>query len=315
MNTASGYARNSGGKLIKLQWNDTTARWVVSIDGKEMSAYALWDDAMRDYMQAIDWAKNGSPTGRKVVMAQARREANTFWGVSFAVLAMALAVLGIIVSLIALFADDAEGQGLAPACEGVAVDWESFVTWDDFGYLEVHFSDGSVDAQSNVPEGTTYFSPEGETITLLVKCEAPPSTPTPPPTSSPTPAPTAPTVTPSATPGATPTTPPTSPTPPPAVTPTVTPTPVASLTPGPTVTPSGPPPVLETPSPTPTTPSGTPGLTPSPTPKLPETPEPSSPKPPKLAETGSNVKRVVAGALGLIALGTLAFLLRRKNDE
>lgn len=141
--------------------------------------------------------------------------------------------------------------------------------------------------------------------------------PTNPPTPTPTPAPTPePTPTPSPTPTPAPSASP-SPTPSPSTTPSVTPTPSPSTspsapTPTPTVTqtPAPTPSVTSSPSPTPTPSTPTPSTTPAPVPTLSTTPTPARQR--KLAVTGADGS-VVAGAIALLALGSLILRARRRQ--
>lgn len=126
------------------------------------------------------------------------------------------------------------------------------------------------------------------------------------PTPTPTPSP-APTPEPSPSPSAT------TPAPTPSTTPTpVTPTPAPSVSPSPS--PSAPSPsVTPTPSPTPTTaptPSTTPSAIPVPTPTPSTTPTPARQR--KLAVTGADGS-AVAGAIALLALGSLILRARRRQ--
>lgn len=142
------------------------------------------------------------------------------------------------------------------------------------------------------------------------------NTPTPAPTPEPSPSPTpAPSVTPSATPTPVPTpsaSPSPTPTPSPSTPTPVTPTPAPSASPSPS--PSAPSPsVTPSPSPTPTTaptPSTTPSATPVPTLTPSTTPTPARQH--KLAVTGADGS-AVAGAIALLALGSLILRARRRQ--
>ena len=155
-------------------------------------------------------------------------------------------------------------------------------------------------------------------------------TPTPTPSPTPTPAPTPtpstsptpePAPTPSATPAPTPTPTPSpspsapspAPTPEPSVTPTPVPTPTPSTSPTPEPTPSVTPTPSTTPEPAPTpstTPSATSSATPSTAPS--PMPTPSEAHQRKLAVTGTDGS-VIAGAVALLALGSLILRARRRQ--
>ena len=141
----------------------------------------------------------------------------------------------------------------------------------------------------------------------------PPPTPTPEPTPEPSPVPTpSPTPTPSTSPEPSPEPSPsapspsaTTPAPSPSTSPSApTPTPTVTQTPVPT------PSVTSSPSPTPTPSTPTPSTTPAPVPTLSTTPTPARQR--KLAVTGADGS-AVAGAISLLALGSLILRARRRQ--
>lgn len=140
----------------------------------------------------------------------------------------------------------------------------------------------------------------------------PSATPTPAPTPEPIPVPTPaptpePSPSPSATPSASPTpSPSTTPEPAPSTSPSPAPTPTPTVTQTPVPTPS----VTSSPSPTPTPSTPTPSTTPVPVPTLSTTPTPARQR--KLAVTGADGS-AVAGAIALLALGSLILRARRRQ--
>ena len=143
-------------------------------------------------------------------------------------------------------------------------------------------------APSPTPTPTPAPTPEPEPSTPPVPTPTPsPSVTTPAPTPSPTPTPVTPTPAPSASPSPSPSAP----------SPSVTPTPTPSASPSPTPTPS-------------TTPSATSSTTPAPVPTPSATPTPAPQH--KLAVTGADGS-AIAGAVALLALGSLILRARRRQ--
>ena len=174
-------------------------------------------------------------------------------------------------------------------------------SWEVSALVTRKESGGNAGFDTNpvVPTPTPAPEPTPEPSPVPTPAPSPAPTPTPTPSPSPTPTP-APTPEPSVTPTPVPTpTPSTSPTPEP--TPSATPTP--SVTPTPSTTPE--------PAPTPsTTPSATSSATPSTAPS--PMPTPSEAHQRKLAVTGTDGS-AIAGAVALLALGSLILRARRRQ--
>ena len=129
-------------------------------------------------------------------------------------------------------------------------------------------------------------------------------------TTTPEPTPSTPSVTPEPTPEPTPSTPSVTPEPTPEPTPSTSPSPAPTPTPTVTQTPVPTPSVTSSPSPTPTPSTPTPSTTPAPVPTLSTTPTPARQR--KLAVTGADGS-AVAGAIALLALGSLILRARRRQ--
>lgn len=158
--------------------------------------------------------------------------------------------------------------------------------------------DGTTPAPQPTPTPSATPTPAPTPEPIPVPTPSTPPVPTPAPTPEPSP---------SATPSASPTpSPSTTPEPAPSTSPSPAPTPTPTVTQTPVPTPSA----TSSPSPTPTPSTPTPSTTPVPVPTLSTTPTPARQR--KLAVTGADGS-AVAGAIALLALGSLILRARRRQ--